>query len=383
MIQRAPYNFNSHRYVQDPELFRLSVSNLTRKNLWRPNFFYTSPTLDNTCGPLAGYNLSQRRLAQTFNGNHSIPGYWDNGQQVFMPHAILDERAWNTIDTDAIMARFEDAPLMNALIQLNLINNLDLTTWVRTIQILGKAVNIKESMAAETPSDEDDEEVKFVQFPIPVQRGLASWPARELQTNIAAGIPVDTRKLTQISQGISEFLENHIVFGSDVRVGQARIYGLNNFPQAQVVSDPTNFGGVWTDPLNVDQVIYKGLELMDDNNYKPPFMLFMSSDLYYLTTKRITDTERKAWDHLREIEEISVIRKSKKIPQGTLFLVEASKRTIQWNMALPYSVWRYESLDGTRVYTSVMEGGSLSLIPDADDKSGVLKVENLNPPPAP
>ncbi len=240
----------------------------------------------------------------------------------------LPERAWRELDDLMIEVAQSRLSLVQRLISAGLVDPIDLGTTVSTWQTTNDFGDADISMDGVEDATEDADTFDTVGIPVPlIAKGFRFSHRLGAQYNVRdTAAPKATRK-------VLERMEEIVVDGwartvRDVEGNTFTIDGLSTHPDRL---QPSVDGSWNTAPENVDGDIRAVIEALqaDDNNHPGPFEFWCATDVE--ATLRAPSPN---FDNIRlrqqvgELPEIADMVASSKLPDGTAYLVELDRETI-------------------------------------------------------
>lgn len=219
------------------------------------------------------------------------------------------------------------------------------------------AGEVVKDMDATSPGRDDIPLDLLRSVPLPVIHGDCSFPQRYLDQRSAAGMPIDTEMVEQLTRRGWEMVEQTLVgtvagvtYGTRAaglfpHTGTSTEYGWTNFPYRVTKTDLTTPTGA--NPEAVVQDVMEMIETMNGNGYFGPFTLYHSTPYsiwlnsdYFRSGGTSANTTLRA--RLMDVEGITAIRRLNFLTSGyQLILVDYNRgqfqaidgmqpRTVQW-----------------------------------------------------
>lgn len=249
-------------------------------------------------------------------------------QQYRVQASSLPEDTWYELDDLMVGVAQERLNIVADWQAAGLIEMVDIGTTVTSWQETNAFTDADVDMAPESLGDEDASIFATKYAPVPIIHKDFKFNRREGDQHDVRG--TNAPKATRT---VLEKMEEFAVDGWDQKIvdgdgREARIYGLRNHPDRGQYA-----GSTWSTPGNVDPDVRAMIEKAKANNYYGPYRLYLGGqqDDQLLAPSPDFDNMRLR-QQIADLNAISSLVVSDKIPDGEAFLVDLSPEVIDGKM---------------------------------------------------
>lgn len=246
-------------------------------------------------------------------------------QQYRVHNSRLPDDAWREMDSLMIDVNQERLNLFDRLRQAGLIDPVNLGTTISTWQETNAFDDAEVSMDGNTETDEDASVWATKGAPVP----LITKGFRLNHREIDAASDVRDSGVDKSTRKVIEAVEDFIIEGwsqsvRDARGDEFQIYGVTNHPDRA-----THAGSTWSTAGNVEPDIRGMIDKAEANNYFGPFDLWVAGEQNGNLRQPSPDFDNmRLRQQVRDLDEISDVVVSDRIPDGEAVLVQLTRDVI-------------------------------------------------------
>lgn len=296
-------------------------------------------------------------------------------ERPFYRNALLQKGDWEQIDRT--VQDVHRLPLVGVddLRAEGLVHPLDgigvsLSTYEQVTDMSGAEVG----MSILSKGEKDRPGFNPVSIPVPLiwkeffvdARSLAA-SGRNGHTRLdATGTRIATIK-------VREKLEDILFNGSDVKSGEASIYGYTSLPQ-RLSGTVTDFGGGdWGTPGNAHKTLVGMIEALRQNGRKGPYRGYVANAQYSQLLELIGDnkSETELSVILRTIPDLKSIKPSDRLEDGEVVVVSMDEDTVDLAVGQDFTPVSWMEYGGALLEFRVLGAMVPRVKYDANDQSGV------------
>ena len=252
-----------------------------------------------------------------------------------------------------------------------------------------------------TPGRTDSPRYQLEGLPLPITHSDFWFSSRRLAQSRNSGTPLDATMAEVAGRRVAETIEKTLIgiiggpiYGDSTHYGNdgasaetarvPKVYGYTNFPARITKSDLTVPDG--TNPEATLADVLEMRELLYDNNFYGPYMLYHSTDWdKFLDNDYFVDgtgmgvssgTSKTLRNRLRDIEGVADVRRldflDKATNPFTLLMVQMTSEVARAVMGMGFTTVQWESMGGMRRNFKVMTIQVPQLRADFYGKTGIL-----------
>ncbi|WP_323190461.1 major capsid protein [Halostella sp. PRR32] len=242
--------------------------------------------------------------------------------------SALPEDTWYELDDLMVGVAQERLNIVADWQAAGLIEMVDIGTTVTSWQETNAFDDADVDMAPESIGSEDASIHQTKYAPVPIIHKDFKFNRREGDQHDVRGTNAPKAVRT-----VLEKMEEFAVSGWDQKITdadgrEARIYGLANHPDRN-----THTGSGWSDETVVDQDIRDMIGKAKDDNYYGPYRLYIAGDVDDKLLAPSADFDNmRLRQQIAQMNAISDIVVSDKIPDGEAFLVDLSPEVVDGKM---------------------------------------------------
>lgn len=229
------------------------------------------------------------------------------------------------------------------------------------------------SMDGITRSENDRVTYGLAGLPLPFTHKDFNINLRTLEASRKRGESIDTTQARIAARVVAEKTEEMLFIGGKTFSGLP-IYGYTTHPNRNTTSFGT--GGAWSGAKTGDQVVadvQAGLAILDGKRMYGPFWIYVSSAInIFLGSDAKANSSLTIKQRLLQIDNISAIRFSDKIPANTVIFVQATPDVVSLVEGEPLQTIQWDTEGGFLVNFKAFQILVPLIRADASSRSGIL-----------
>lgn len=313
-------------------------------------------------------NEAQVEALQTFQ-----QALLSNQQSKLRTNSILRNDEWKAIDRAVIEIARERLNVAADLIGRGLVRNVGnlgvLQDQWETVSDMSDATI---DMDADAAGEEDRVDFQTSSVPIPIVHKPFRISLRTLQASRNVGQSLDTRMATTATRKVRDALEDMILNGDDVQIGNNSIEGYTSHPD-RVTGTLT---AAWTNSSSRD--ILGDVESMladaDAANMFGPHNLYVSTSYFAeLRGDYKPEAQRTFLDRIEAYDNINAVKPADRLSNADdVVLVQMTEDNVQLSRAQDIRTMEWMTQGGLHSHFLVMMAGAPRITPDAEGRLGIV-----------
>ena len=309
----------------------------------------------------------------------------ERGRAELMANSSLQKDEWEDLQETVIENRNQDLTLVNYLRTNGLTRSMDLSTmtsiWQKVSEIPDEA---RVTMNPGGRTNTSDVEYSTDGAPLPVVDMDWHIDRRMLMVSRNQGTGLDTIVPSQLSRHVNAKLEDLVVNGWSTTVDGRTMDGLTNHSSRNTVSG-SDWHHTTPDPEAIRTDVISGIEKLEDDEYSPPYSLWLARQEWQVLRKKIADfgsgnpgdtnmRERLMDEFDREIGSINV---SPSIASGEYVMFKPVEDVITLGVAEDVQAIEWREPDGWTHHFKIMGAMNVELKDTEEGQMGVVHATGL------
>jgi len=290
-------------------------------------------------------------------------------------NVVLPHEEWKDLDDRIIALAQERLVLVQDLIDAGLTHDVGglgktISEWTTS----GDMSPANVSMEPESEGERDLINFETERVPVPVIHKDFRLGVRQLAAAKESKAPIDKTNSDAAARKVGVMMEDLTINGYRGKFLGSNIYGIMTHPAATSMTLDDGVGNLLAfTPETAADMILAMIQAQDDKDFNGPYNLYVPTGLSTILYKMIPNTNGKLLKtYLEEIDLISKIRVSSRMPKGHMSLVQMDNETIDLAVGQELTPVEWDEKGGMVVNFKIMTAMAPRIKARQDNTLGIV-----------